>query len=432
MIGLGTSTPRLATGQAARLRRQTAARMPVATWGDSLTVGAGASAPSAAFPAVASGLRSPVRDIANLGIGGQTSTQIAARQGGVPIAVSLATGSIPGQFGAAWNFSQGLGGWASRLATNPPAEVYADTENGQLVLVGIGTSGSGAQVWLDHTFAAGSIVEFSFDIDIGGAPWCEIGLVKASNPTHFSGNWSASKGFSSGGHKSFTLVVGSGAEQTANSLLLMSHTRVATYRLSNLVVREVVSSAVSAKSVNILMNSGNYSGSVAGNLLGVGGTMRTDAGGNWTFERAAPGAAVAVPDGTRFVPASATDNATRTAWIWAGRGNYTEPAQVMVDIAAMVASLGHSRYLVAAILPSAADTAAGVSTIAALNANLAALYRTHFVDLLGALQAHAGGTPGDIADLAAGIVPRSLRSDAIHLNDAGYAIVAAAFTAAGI
>ena len=52
--------------------------------------------------------------------------------------------------------------------------------------------------------------------------------------------------------------------------------------------------------------------------------------------------------------------------------------------------------------------------------------------LLAALIAAAGQTADDQQDAAAGLIPRSLRSDALHLNDAGYAIVAAAWVAGTI
>jgi lysophospholipase L1-like esterase len=67
-----------------------------------------------------------------------------------------------------------------------------------------------------------------------------------------------------------------------------------------------------------------------------------------------------------------------------------------------------------------------------LNATLAALYAKRFVDLLAALAAAANQTTEDQQDVAAGIIPTSLRSDALHLNDQGYAIAAAAWVSATI
>lgn len=64
------------------------------------------------------------------------------------------------------------------------------------------------------------------------------------------------------------------------------------------------------------------------------------------------------------------------------------------------------------------------------NAALAATYGACFVDLLQALKDAHDGSPGDLSDVGNGWVPRSLRADTIHPNDAGYAIVADAFRAA--
>lgn len=62
-------------------------------WGDSLTAGAGVPDESASYPSLVSGqLRVPVR---NLGIGGQTSTQIAARQGGLKTLFGVEGNAIP-------------------------------------------------------------------------------------------------------------------------------------------------------------------------------------------------------------------------------------------------------------------------------------------------------------------------------------------------
>lgn len=272
----------------AAVREASARLIDAVAWGDSMTASAGATSGATRYPAVAGGLFDPIRTVSNLGIGGQTSTQIAARQGGVPITVTVSGNEIP-------------------------------------------TSGG---------------------------------------------------------------------------------------------------VSVTDKSVNILYESAAFTGTATGTLAGVWGTMSTDASGNWTFTRAAAGDAAACPAGTRFVPDTALALRGRTAWLWLGRNNFADPTQVKADIAACIAYLSHSRYLVCSVLPSAADTSGQLATIASLNADLTSLYGSAFVDLLTPLQDAGDGSPDDNADIAAGIIPRSLRSDATHLNDAGYAIVAAAMYAA--
>ena len=260
----------------------------IVAWGDSLTASAGASSSSTQYPSVASAAFAPARSVVNQGVGGQTSTQIAARMGAQSILVTLSGNQIP---------------------------------------------------------ASGGV-------------------------------------------------------------------------------------AVTAKNINVLFNSGTFTGTQAGWLSGVYGTMSTDASGNWTFTRASAGSVVPVSPDTAFVPELGAKLRARTAWLWLGRNGAQSGYTVEGDIAAAVASLGHSRYLVGAIITSSADSAGGISTIAARNSALAATYGTRFVDLMAALQAANDGSANDLADIAAGYTPRSKRSDAIHLNDAGYAVVAAAFKAA--
>ncbi|MDB5539301.1 MAG: hypothetical protein JWQ89_1028 [Devosia sp.] len=134
---------------------------------------------------------------------------------------------------------------------------------------------------------------------------------------------------------------------------------------------------------------------------------------------------------TRFLADSTLRR--RTAWIWAGRNNYSDPTTVKADIAAMVAALPHTRFLVAGIPNGNYATEylgqPGYNAIIALNADLAALYGPRYVNVRGALVAAANPVT-DATDIANDVVPGTLRSDNIHLNDAGYATVAAAFKAA--
>lgn len=265
----------------------------IVAWGDSLTAGAGATGGStgtATYPSIAQGLFSPRRAVVRQGVGGQTSTQIAARMNAVPILVTVSGGAIP---------------------------------------------------------ASGSV-------------------------------------------------------------------------------------AVTDKSVNVLVGSGGYTGSVRGWLAGVDGTMSTDGLGNWSFARSVTGASAPVQANARFICAFGQYLRGYTAWLWLGRNGAQADHTVLGDIAAAVASLGHSRYLIGGILPSTADSGASLAQLATLNGQLASAYGDRFVNLPAILSAGANGTTEDSADVAAGFVPRSLRSDHLHLNDAGYALVAQAFRAAHV
>ena len=258
----------------------------IVAWGDSLTGGSGASAAATRYPSVAGDAYSPKREVSNQGIGGQTSTQIAARMGVQPITCTVTGNEIP---------------------------------------------------------ASGGV-------------------------------------------------------------------------------------SITGKNINPLVDSGSYTGLMLGSLAGVPGVMTTDGSGNWTFTRTTAGSAVSCPANTRFVPDVPAALSDKVAWLWLGRNGADSGFTVLGDIALAVAS--YSRYLVGSILTSSADSGAEITAIEATNASLLSTYGSHYVDVLGALQAANDGSADDLADVAAGYTPRSLRSDAVHLNDAGYAIAASTFKAA--
>ena len=124
--------------------------------------------------------------------------------------------------------------------------------------------------------------------------------------------------------------------------------------------------------------------------------------------------------------------------IWAGRNNYTDPATVKADIATMVASLTTTHYLVLSVINGnyggyESVGGDGYNFITGINADLAATYGSRFIDVRSLLvNAYNPSDAQDVSDFARNIVPTSLRAtlDNIHLNTAGYAIVANAVKAA--
>jgi lysophospholipase L1-like esterase len=116
--------------------------------------------------------------------------------------------------------------------------------------------------------------------------------------------------------------------------------------------------------------------------------------------------------------------------IWAGRNNYTDPSTVKYDIAAMVSSLSTQNYLILGVIngnyggyESIGGT--GYSLITGINSDLAATYGSRFIDIRATLVSSFNPfSSQDLSDIARDIVPSSLRSDSIHLNSAGYSIVA--------
>ncbi len=123
-----------------------------------------------------------------------------------------------------------------------------------------------------------------------------------------------------------------------------------------------------------------------------------------------------------------------TLMIWAGRNNSADGAQVQADIAAMVAEHnangGGNRYLVLSIdtADGEAYPSANYDQITALNSALSATYGVRYVDVLALLVAQGapdGAYPDPVA-YAGRYPPAGVRDDAVHLNNIGYGIVAAA------
>ena len=119
--------------------------------------------------------------------------------------------------------------------------------------------------------------------------------------------------------------------------------------------------------------------------------------------------------------------------IWAGRNNaFDQKGTVQADIAAMVAALGSSDYLIIGIPNGAKEPNNGpdrwkLTLIDKLNASLKEKYGSRFVDVRPVLvAAYDPAQPQDVKDHADDVVPASLRSDTLHLNSAGYKITAKA------
>jgi lysophospholipase L1-like esterase len=116
--------------------------------------------------------------------------------------------------------------------------------------------------------------------------------------------------------------------------------------------------------------------------------------------------------------------------IWSGRNNYTDTATILANIATMVADIGHDGYLILSVLngnyvPYEAIGGDGYNLIISLNNQLSAIYGSKYLDVRSILvAAYNPSIPQDVTDHTNDIPPSSLRSDSIHLNTAGYALVA--------
>ncbi|HWD87937.1 MAG TPA: SGNH/GDSL hydrolase family protein [Mucilaginibacter sp.] len=115
--------------------------------------------------------------------------------------------------------------------------------------------------------------------------------------------------------------------------------------------------------------------------------------------------------------------------IWAGRNNYGYAEQVKADIDAMVKKMGNKHYLILGITNGDEWNEwkgnPGYQSIISLNSDLATIYGDHFIDIRSYLVSNFDKTSqADSANLVNDVVPVSLRSDFLHLNDKGYQLVA--------
>lgn len=191
--------------------------------------------------------------------------------------------------------------------------------------------------------------------------------------------------------------------------------------------------AVTAKSVNVLYDSGSYAGSMACVIAGVPGTMTTDSSGNWTFTRASAGSVVAVPAGSKCTPTLMASLEKRTVVLWLGRNNASATDTIISDALAVIDRLTPTapRVLVLSIINGNGETtgSGAWSNITATNTKLSRIFGGNYIDVRRYLidygLAEAGITPTsqDTTDVAGDTVPASLRYDGIHLNAAGYTVV---------
>lgn len=400
---------------------------PIVAWGDSLTAGSGASSPLSNYPAVAAQLFQPARVIVNKGIGGQSSSQIAARQGGLPILCTLDGDTIPAAYKWTWDWSTGLDGWYPRVQGGDQ-DATLSVENGALVIdANPGPQSAGAaqvSLGLADGLPVGYVwtARFNFAGTIG---FLNVGLMQDNGV--WNGNATpdiARQGIFNGPDREASTTL---AYPGANVLALFSGNQSGSAIISELELTAVAGVAVLEKSVNVLQASGQFGGSISGTLADVHGTITSDGDGNWSFNRDDFGPPVHCPPGTPFVPDDAGDFRDSTAWLWVGRNNFSSPDTVKADIAAMIAHLGHGRYLVGGVINSGTEIAGSLNhtKIVSLNAELAATHGPRFVDLRQALIS-AGDPVLDADDIANDVVPGSLRADNIHLNDHGYGVIAQA------
>ncbi|WP_250503543.1 MULTISPECIES: hypothetical protein [unclassified Caballeronia] len=174
-----------------------------------------------------------------------------------------------------------------------------------------------------------------------------------------------------------------------------------------------------------------------GTLCSVHGALQRTADGGppsttetYTFVRDSAGSAVPCAAGSAFLGDSEGYD-TWTAIIWVGRNNGYDAQTVLADVKSIVQWLkpAGAHFAVLSIIKGdfTGEYAGGevAKYLDDLNASLKAAYPDNFIDVETALvNAYNPSLPQDVIDHSHDIPPSSLRSDAIHLNDAGYTIVA--------
>ena len=173
--------------------------------------------------------------------------------------------------------------------------------------------------------------------------------------------------------------------------------------------------------------------SITGTLSGIAGTLTRTANTNdYTFTRTSAGSALEVEAGLPFIPDTAIYK-KYTTFCWIGTNNMTTASNENTIFAGIQKYLSfqdtvQKRFIVA--MP-AIDSLSG--SLATIKANYDALlplvkaaYPTEYIDTRALLQRNHDGSANDLADVAAGLMPRSLLyTDRYHLNATGYGIVAA-------
>ncbi len=115
--------------------------------------------------------------------------------------------------------------------------------------------------------------------------------------------------------------------------------------------------------------------------------------------------------------------------IWAGRNDGGLPNGLADNLAGMVSKITSGQYIVMSVINAYNESigTASYNNTVMENASMAQAYGSHYLDIRSALvDAYDPSSAQDVIDHANDVIPQSLHAvgDAIHLNEAGYAIVA--------
>lgn len=170
--------------------------------------------------------------------------------------------------------------------------------------------------------------------------------------------------------------------------------------------------AVTARTIGLLTSQGQQS--IKGRLSGIYGTLSRAGDDSYSFTREAPGLAVPVGKKLAFAPDIA-EHGLDTWMIFIGANNIAKPEEIKRDIAAAVNAMKtvDKRYLV--MTPVTGDPA-NTAYCEQIEDWASQTYSERVLKIREFSFQFNDGSAGDLADVAAGIIPRSLRIDGIHFT----------------
>lgn len=173
---------------------------------------------------------------------------------------------------------------------------------------------------------------------------------------------------------------------------------------------------------------------MAGKLGGIPGTLARATDNSYTFTRTTAGAARSIPTLTPFIPDTGDLDFATTLLMVGTNGVYTDPQTVIQTVTKMVAFLKpiNKRFVVLSLLNGGNEASRFSGTTGYTNTMVANDYfRTtwpdNYLDVRRVLiNSYNPALPQDVIDFGHDVTPTSLSADTIHLNTAGYTIVAGA------
>lgn len=323
----------------------------------------GDSLTAATYPSALSGKFPSARTVTNCGIGGESSSQILARVKGHDWDGGTGISWVPGTIRL------------KTLRTVPPRLI----------------DGAYTASWTTYgaTVAEPRYVEFFNDGVLIGTSWDQLQASCSISGTRLT----------AAGHP----------WANGDQVYFLSSTSSGMYVGKNYYVRDADAGGFSVS---------EYSGTAA---ISFGIGSATALGGfyfDWTYG-----------GGTHNITTTThTNYDTKTIALWMGVNNITSPAQIKADIMAAFAyaKTMAKRVVVLTLIPNSAWTLGTTESnnMLAVNAWIKNAFHHNYADIYAYLLTKGDGGTNDNADIAAGITPRSLRIDAIHLTSTGYDHVA--------